>query len=440
MRSRFLVGFYSGPDNKEVNDVCSDILSLYSKYKDNDLISTELYKLKIGWNYKVFDKSSLYVYQLEDNSIWKVYDNNFFKITYSDNYIQHFNKKTGTTFRFGKTIDDDPTMCPLGPEILDLEISVNGCPKINGHNCKFCYKNNTDKEPINMSLDTFINIISRFPKNLNQIAFGITGCKTNPDFPKMIECCHSVFGIVPNYTLSGADIQNLNDEKSREVYEATLRYCGAIAVSCYPGAKELCYKTIKMFSVNNFYRWFNNSKKMLQINMHIVLSKDNMIHIMDVLNDIKNGKVLGLNSIVFLRIKPVGRASLMDTTITDDELDKVISFCEENNISYGFDSCSAHNVIKLYEKTNRLKNIDFCEPCESSRFSSYINVHGQYWHCSFCENNPNYKPLNVFDYDDFHSLWMSKELESFRNPKIKMSNSCQLYDLDLKGRDYEDQK
>jgi hypothetical protein len=45
-----------------------------------------------------------------------------------------FDKFTGEFSRWGKTEDEDPSWLPIGPEILDLEISVNGCP----NNCKFC--------------------------------------------------------------------------------------------------------------------------------------------------------------------------------------------------------------------------------------------------------------------------------------------------------------
>ena len=68
------------------------------------------------------------------------------------------------------------------------------------------------------------------PKCLYSIAFGITGVQTNPDFPKMLEYCYEN-DVIPNYTLSGAD---LNDE----ILEVTSKYCGAVAVSCYEGHHE----------------------------------------------------------------------------------------------------------------------------------------------------------------------------------------------------------
>lgn len=83
-------------------------------------------------------------------------------------YNCFFSKLTGLNVRFGKEVDDDPVCCELGPEILDLEVSVGGCPPVIGSsNCKYCYKNNTNRAPENMSFETFQKIIATFPINLS---------------------------------------------------------------------------------------------------------------------------------------------------------------------------------------------------------------------------------------------------------------------------------
>lgn len=364
----------------------------------------------------VGDASSvLYVYTLENSPTFYVFDSLDFKIVYAEDYSYQyfFNKKTGMVFRCGKTIAEDPTMCNLGPEILDLEISINGCPRINGKNCKFCYKNNTNAAPYNMTLETFESLMSKFPKNLSQIAFGITGTQTNPDFIKILESCKTKYGIIPNYTMSGVDLTD-------EILEATIKYCGAVAISCYEGAKEVCYKTIERI---------HRASEGFHTNMHIVLAKSTFNHVLDVLNDVKDGKVIGLRHIVFLRIKPVGRAATFDTKITSEMLDTIISFCEENNIGFGFDSCSATDVIKYYKSKNRDDMVKYCEPCESSKFSSYINVHGMYWHCSFCENLNGYSGINVLECDNFNTAWLGDSMEQFRNPTTRASESCQAFNL-----------
>lgn len=373
---------------------------------------------------KKTERSKLYEYKFYaygKPQIFYVIDSDIGKFVFNDlhtdcvePYFYMFNKTNGYTVRFGKLATDDPKMCLLGPEILDLEISVNGCPKINGKNCKFCYKNNTDAEPENMDIETFRNIIKKFPKNLSQIAFGITGTQTNPWFPAILKACKEEFGIIPNYTLSGVDLTN-------EMLKYTVKYCGAVAVSCYEGAKEICYDTIKRF---------NDYDPKFHTNMHIVLSKGTYNHVMDVLNDIKAGKVSGLKSVVFLRIKPVGRAAKMNVAIPSKMLGEIITFCETNNISFGFDSCSATNVIKWYESQNRGDMVKYCEPCESSMFSSYINVNGMYHHCSFCESLPGYTGVNVNECNHFTDIWLGNEIENYRNPVERCSDSCAYFNLD----------
>jgi len=406
---------------------CSEFFTYIKNFK-------ELYEFYVCDDYK------MYKYAVDDDTFY-VYDHPITKIVSNcKDYNYAFNKVTGSTIRFGATLEDDPSMCKLGPEILDLEISVNGCPKVGGHNCKFCYKNNSDAPATNMKFETFQKILDSFPKNLSQIAFGITGVQTNPDFPKMLKYCREC-GVIPNYTLSGAD---LNDE----IIEATKNSCGAVAVSCYEGNKDLCYDTIAKL---------HEKAPDIHVNMHIVLSEGTLNHVMDVLNDIKREikqvKVISkggdksivfsvpkgkpkdprlefLRHIVFLRIKPVGRASKMNTKVPLSVFEKVIDFCTANHIGYGFDSCSALDVETVLAKKGHPELAKYCESCESSRFSSYISCAGIYWHCSFAEKDSRIKPINVLDYDNANTWWNSKEMNEFRtNMNLKNEMQCPLFNL-----------
>ena len=325
-------------------------------------------------------------------------------------YFQIFNKTTGFNVRLGKDVNTDPSWCPLGPEILDLEISINGCPRVGGASCKFCYKNNTDKPATNMSLADFRKIVGKFPRNLSQIALGITGVQTNPDFKEMLRWLREDMGIVPNYTLSGAD---LNDD----IFEATLKYCGRVAVSVYETDKNLCYNTIKRFNESspNF------------CNMHLILSDYNLKFVNEVLDDIENGKVEGLRNIVFLRCKPVGRASVLPCTLSPETLDSVITRCTKIGIGYGFDSCSCGLVQDYFKSKGKEELIKYCEPCESSRQSGYINTFGQYYHCSFCEHVPNFKSYNFLTDDfDFQKFWV-EDCEKYR--KLDTMNNCPCFKI-----------
>lgn len=383
--------------------------SLYSHVR-NDIMKSNLKDIKE------------HIYRNVDNDTWHVFEGSTFKLTVNESHTYNcfFSKISGLNIRFGKNLKDDPQYCGLGPEILDLEVSVNGCTPVKGScNCKYCYKNNNNSTPTNMTFETFKLIMSKFPKNLSQIAFGITGLNTNPDLIKMLE--YSVDnGIIPNLTTVGADMTD-------KIKDALCKNCGAVAVSCYPGAKELCYSTI-----NDLKQYAEKVyKKDMHINMHIVVSEDNAKHIFEVLDDIASKKVKGLRSIVFLRIKPKGRAEKLNCKISPELYEKIIKFCIKNNISFGFDSCSAKSVMKVLSNIGMEHLCNNCESCESSSLSSYINVNGEYCSCSFVEGRLDViKPLKVLDYNTFSDLWNSESVVNIRNVTAKCEESCPWYKLD----------
>jgi MoaA/NifB/PqqE/SkfB family radical SAM enzyme len=330
------------------------------------------------------------------------------KSAYSDFYRYYFNKVTGHFIRFGKTWDDDPTWSPAGPEILDIEISTDGCPNA----CPWCYKGNTNGPPTNMAFETFKSILDKFPRTLTQIAFGITGVKTNPDFFKMMEYARQE-GIVPNFTLSGID---LDDESAKRCASLV----GAVAVSAYKDDKNACYDTVKKFV----------DLGIVQTNIHLMVSNQTMDFVKEVLKDrLTDKRLKGMNAIVFLGVKPKGRAASGYSLLAD--YSELIAFCLKNGIGFGFDSCSAPKFNAWVAKSGlpddcKKELISISEPCESSLFSSYVNVLGEYWHCSFSENELGQSCINVLDAKDFlKDVWWSPEVERFRK-KVQDSraNDC----------------
>lgn len=402
--------------------------ALINKVPDIDYVAKKLndanspYALRVMHIMCMSSANAIKKFTYDVNGVrWTVFDGPTFKMTMNDTHTYHcfFSKLDGFNCRFGKNVEDDAEYCGLGPEILDLEVSVNGCVPVPGStNCRYCYKNNTNAKPTNMTFETFKQIVDSFPKNLSQIAFGITGLQTNPDLPKMFEYCRKI-GIVPNVTTVGAD---MNDEMK----DMLCKWCGAVAVSCYTGAKELCYKTIKELHEYAQDKYGRN----LHVNMHIVVSNDNMPHLKEVLQDIADKKVEGLKSVVLLRIKPKGRAAKMDCKIALSTYEELVKFCLDNNISFGFDSCSATPVMEVLKKIGKPELCASCEPCESSKLSSYINVKGEYWSCSFAEGTDFIKPVNVLEYKSAIDWWNGDEVKKCRfctNPACK---SCPIYDLD----------
>jgi len=344
-------------------------------------------------------------------------ENEKFKIARSENYSFDFNKENGFFARWGKTHKDDPQFSPFGPEILDLEISVNGCP----NKCPFCYKGNTNEAPTNMNLETHNKIIDKMGKQLTQVAYGLTGVQTNPDFIPMMEYCRTK-GIIPNFTLSGID---LTDELAVKISKLV----GALAVSAYQSDKNVCYNTVKKFT----------DLGIKQTNIHLMVSQETLGFAMEVLNDrISDPRLKDMNAVVFLGVKGKGRAKDHFHPLSKEQYRQLIQFCMEHKIAFGFDSCSAPKFEAAISAMEGLteeqrKNLIMCsESCESSLFSAYINVLGEFWMCSFSENAEGVEMVNVLEAKDFLAdVWNSPQVEKFRNKllqtEIKGCRHCPVY-------------
>lgn len=99
-------------------------------------------------------------------------ENTCFKVIASPDFNLIFKKDDGTTLTWGKTKEDNPDYCPLGPVIADMEIS-----EVCHQGCKFCYKANMARGA-NMSFETFKDIFHKLPRTLTQIALGIGSIPT----------------------------------------------------------------------------------------------------------------------------------------------------------------------------------------------------------------------------------------------------------------------
>lgn len=321
------------------------------------------------------------------------------------NYI--FRKSDGYFARWGLTTDDDPQFAPF-PEILDLEISVNDCSM----GCPFCYKDNNSGDGKHMSFETFKTIIDKMPF-LTQVAFGITDIKSNPDFFKMMEYCRHTMGIIPNFTMTGIDLDNEYARKTSEL-------AGAVAISCYPWAKELCYNTIE-----KLHRF-----GMDQINIHLMLSKETLDFAYEVaIDSMDDERLSGLNCIVFLGLKPKGRAKGNFTICDYDEYADLVKFCMDNGIRFGADSCGAPKIehgIKMLDMDNKQQQsiLQCIESCEVGMFSSYINVGGKFFTCSFSEGEGDWKDgIDVLSANNFiEDVWNHPKTKKYR--EMQISSSC----------------
>lgn len=325
-------------------------------------------------------------------------------------YNRIFDPVSGFMARWGATKEDDPLYSPVGPEILDLEISVNGCSM----GCPMCYKGNVVPEPVNMTFETFCQILDKMNPNLDSIAFGITDYDTNPDFEKMLRESRRR-NIVPNFTLSG---KGIDSDDIRRIAPLV----GAVAVSVYEHDKWLAYETI-----DRFLHW-----GVKQTNIHLFTSEESLDFVYEVLNDIQQEDDLqGLNAVVFLGVKPKGRAKNKFHSLSDGDFADLVDYCTRHKIPYGFDSCSAPKYVRAVKAMEILdeqkdKMVQAAESCESfGMFSAYINVYGDYFPCSFCEDEKGWEEgMNVVECDSFlDDIWFSKRLNQWRKRSL-MSKDC----------------
>jgi len=337
-----------------------------------------------------------------------------YKYLISENLNYVFNRKTGFSAVWGATAKDDPDFSPFGPFIADIEVTTI-CKGPGGKLCPFCYKANTPNGDY-MSFDLFTKVFDKLPDTLQQIAFGVDAqCETNPDIWGIMDYCRYK-GVIPNVTV--ADITD-------ETADSLVDYCGAVAVSRY-NDKDICYDSIKKLA----------DRGMEQVNMHIMISQETLSNVWETLTDIvyKEPKLAGLNAIVFLSLKKKGRG-IGHNPISQEKFNEIVNFCIENGINFGFDSCSAPKFLKAVEghkDEDHFKMV--AEPCESTRFSVYIDVNGDMYPCSFCERIDGWeRGISIDKCQDFvKDVWMDEKVVNFRKNCIScmnMKEACQVYEV-----------
>lgn len=345
-----------------------------------------------------------------------------------------FRKSDGLTAKWGRTMDDDPTHCPWGNEIADIEITtacrgIRGIDKTTGKTsvndcdrrvCDFCYKSNQPNGSY-MPFDTFKAVFDKMnqPKTMTQIALGVDAeCRTNPDVWRIMDYCNEN-DVTPNVTV--ADIDN-------ETAENIVGRCGACAVSCYERNKNCCYDSIKLLTDEAKRQgrdWF-------KVNMHLLVSHETERFVFEVLNDRLNDERLkGMGAIVLLSLKQKGRGKAF-SKMDDEVYRKVIFFLQDNNIPYGSDSCGANRLmasLKEYYKDKengeeQYKRVLNCvEPCESTKFSIFVNVKGEVFPCSFMEKEHGWeKGIDLTDdkYKNYTTqVWNHPRLLEWRQMSMR---------------------
>ncbi len=345
-----------------------------------------------------------------NNTNFTILESNRNKILSSDNYNFIFDKVNGFFARWGKTNTEDPDYSPFGPEIADIEISTicNGVKGIGP--CKFCYKKNTGHGKY-MNFETFKKLFHTLPKTVTQIAFGIGDIEANPDMWKIFDYSREN-GVIPNVTINGEGITN-------DIADKLVSKCGAVAVSVYD--KEKSYNAIKMLS----------DRGLKQVNIHFMICEETYEKAFEIMNDKMNDvRLKGLNAIVLLSLKPKGRASVGNnfTRLSQEKFNTLVEYALNNHIGIGFDSCGASKFIKaIVNRKDYEQLLVSVEPCESGLFSSYFNVEGKFFPCSFAEGNDEWKDgIDVISEPDW---WNNSRVVKWRNDLLANKRLCPMYEI-----------
>ena len=214
----------------------------------------------------------------------------------------------------------------------------------------------------------------------------------------MLEITRCVYSIVPSYTTNGKGL-------SPQVIDASVKFCGAVAVSAYPPFINAS-KAIETFS-----------RIGVRINVHFVLDATSLD---TALNWMKNPPsfLKKINAIIFLNYKPVGRGA-WHNTLANNPLHKKF-FETLSNATYpfkiGFDSCLVSALVNQpsFEQP-------FYDACEAARFSMFISesLHG--FPCSFMEQISEGYLLNESNLLDIwqHGQTFREIRSELESPKCK---------------------
>ena len=185
-----------------------------------------------------------------------------------------------------------PITAPAFAEIEDVAIN-DKCFA----NCSYCYTSATNK---GTNFDNVVekakNIWGSVPENDRpfQIAIGGAGESTiHPDWVEFVKTVNEL-GITPNYTTNGMHL-------SKEILDATEKYCGGVAVSYHPHIKKYFDEAIYKLSDRT------------RLNVHLIIgSQQSLIDTQSIYETYKDR----LEYFVMLPYQAAGRGKTIETEET----------------------------------------------------------------------------------------------------------------------------
>ncbi len=274
-------------------------------------------------------------------------------------YSTIFNCRTGFFVRIEDSGYCEPKWAKLGPELIDISIT-NWCDR----GCAICYRR-SNTHGRHMSLLAYRSILSQAAKiGVMQVALGGGNPNQHPSFLKILQVTREDYGVVPTYTTNGRGL-------TRQIVEASLKYCGAVAVTAHTPYNEMASAVRRLVAAG------------VRTNVHFVLDEHSVNTAIKWLK--APPKLLdGINALVFLNYKPVGRMRNARGLLRHSpRLQEFFQFaCSSNHrFRIGFDSCLVSGLTTF----SRVNPVWF-DACEAARFSMCISEDSLAFPCSFMKS------------------------------------------------------
>lgn len=323
----------------------------------------------------------------------RIIDGDIVQKHYDDqHYSIFFNKKTGYFVRAEDNGYPEPLWSMHGPELLDISVT-NWCDK----GCTFCYRKSTTRGQ-HMSLDDY-KLIMQQAKELDvlQVALGGGNPNQHPEFIEILEATVAA-GIVPCYTTNGRGLTN-------EILKATKKHCGSVAISAYEPYSEFRGHLERLFEYE------------IKANVHFVTDSQSIDVAISWLRNLPDF-LQGINSLIFLNYKPIGRMPNHSLLLKDQnkikEFYKLVSN-RKQALKIGFDSCSISGVVRHLDV-----NSAFYEGCDAGRFSAFVDENLRMMPCSFMTNTDWYGDLRS---ESMLEIWQNNTyFKKYRNNIL--NNGC----------------
>jgi len=299
-----------------------------------------------------------------------------------EHYSTLFDQRTGFFARVEDSGYAEPKWAEHGPELIDIALT-NWCDRA----CAVCYRSSSTRGR-HMSVNSYRNILRQASKiGVLQVALGGGNPNQHPSFPDVLKMTREEYGVVPSYTTNGRGLTS-------RVLRASAAFCGAVAVSAHAP--------------------YDNMRGALRIlvdagvktNVHFVLDASTVEIAIDWLRSPPE-MLLGINGLVFLNYKPVGRASGNRRPLRESpSVPKFFDLASNHRHPFkvGFDSCLVSGLVAL----SRVNPVWF-DGCEAARFSMFISEESLAFPCSFMQ--PTFRGVPVGS-ENLQRVWRRSRLFS----------------------------